>query len=143
MPLKDKAWSDSHACLLKVHPSPAPPKCNLPFPTNPLPSIFREGFFPHQNTNSPQIFPNKFFFTSLFFIVFFFFSFISLILFQNLEFFPKVEELFPAFEANKRRIDTPACNSLQMKGQILYCWRAGVALAQKLMRSADFFFFFF
>ena len=54
-----------------MHPSPASPQnATLPFPTNPLPSVCREGFFPHQNAKPQQILPYKFFFTSLLFMLF-------------------------------------------------------------------------
>ena len=111
----------------------------LPFPTNPLPSTCKKGFFPLQNAKPPQILLYKLF-ISLYFMLFlficifiyfhfilyyflwilfsFFLSFIFFFFFfsKTLKFFPKVEKLFPAFEANNRRIDTPASFFLFVQG---------------------------
>ena len=97
-------------CLLtQSDPSPASPQnTTLPFPTNPLSSICREGFPPSKCKtptslslqNISHLYFSCYFFIYLHFHTFFFFiisvKFSFLFLFQNLEFFNKVEKLFPS-----------------------------------------------
>ena len=106
--------------FLKVYPSLASPQnAMLPFPTNPLPSICIQGFFPLQNAKSTQnaslqilIFPAIYIYL-LFFFSFFFYYYFLWICFSF--FFspktwnssPKWKNYSPLFGANNRRIDTP------------------------------------
>ena len=101
----------SRTVFLEVHPSPSfSPKCNLsslPFPTNPLPSICREGFFLLQNAKPPQIFPyiniHFLFYFYLFTLLLWIFSFCS----KTWNSSPNWKNYSPAFGANNRRIDAP------------------------------------
>ena len=96
-------WGRSQAFFLKVHPFPAspPPNAMLPFPTNPLPYICREGFFPPSKCKTSQILFFIFFYIFMFHFIFIYlyyyfeFSFLSFFP-KNLKFFPKVEKLFPS-----------------------------------------------
>ena len=86
-------WGRSQAFFLKVHPFPASPQnAMLPFPTNPLPSICREGFFPLQNAK-----PHKSFSTNSFlYLCFILFLFIYIIALNFLFFlFSQKLEILP------------------------------------------------
>ena len=82
-------WGRSQAFFLKVHPFAASPQnAMLPFSTNPLPSICREGFFPlfkMQNLTNPSL-------HILFYI--FIFHFIFIYLYYCFEFFLSLWEGF-------------------------------------------------
>ena len=94
-------WGRSQAFFLKVHPFPASPQnAMLPFPTNPLPSICREGFFPLQNAK-----PHKSFSTNSFlylYVSFYFYLsilllwiFFSFFFSQKLEILPQSWKIIP------------------------------------------------
>ena len=55
-----------------------PQKCNTTIPTNPLPPICREGFFPLQNAKPRKSFSTNFLYISLFSILFLFIYIIAL-----------------------------------------------------------------
>ena len=90
-------WGRSQAFFLKVHPFPASPQnAMLPFPTNPLPSICREGFFPPSKCKTSQIFLYKFFFISLFlFIYIIALNFLFFLFSQKLEILPQSWKIIP------------------------------------------------
>ena len=102
----------SHALFLNVHHDPStasPQNATIPFPTNPLPSLFFHFIF-------------MYLYLIFCAFIFFFFNFLWIFLFfpKNLEFFPKVEK-WAAFEVNTcyRRIDAPVTSGITRGGGIL------------------------
>ena len=101
----------SHACFLKVHPSPASPQNKI------LSHLYvGKDSSPFKMQNPYKSFPTKYFlylyFSCYFYLSIYFFFFLLLlfpsIFFQPWNSSPKWKNYSPAFGANNRRIDTPA-----------------------------------